>query len=67
MLHMVLAVEVSECLISNPGGPAYKVPCCALVIALGLQAEAQRVVTSQYDNARTGANLNETTRYSQSL
>jgi hypothetical protein len=32
-----------------------------LAITFGLQTEAQRVITSQYDNARTGANLNETT------
>jgi hypothetical protein len=37
--------------------------CCALVVvvfALGLRTEAQRMITSQYDNARTGANLHET-------
>jgi hypothetical protein len=45
----------------KPRRPRLYVPCCALLIALGLQAEGQRVVTSQYDNARTGANLNETT------
>ena len=44
----------------KPSGPPLYVPCCVLAIALGLQAEAQRVVTSQYDNARSGANLNET-------
>ena len=33
----------------------------ALAFALTSQAGAQRVVTSQYDNARTGAYLNETT------
>jgi hypothetical protein len=32
-----------------------------LVLTFGLRSEAQRVITSQYDNARTGANLNETT------
>jgi hypothetical protein len=31
-----------------------------VVLALGALARAQRVITSQYDNARTGANLNET-------
>jgi hypothetical protein len=30
------------------------------VLALSPLAESQRVITSQYDNARTGANLNET-------
>ena len=45
----------------NPRQLRVYVPCCVLVIAIGLQAQAQRVVTSQYDNARTGANLNETT------
>ncbi len=45
----------------KPRRPRLYVPCCVLVIALGLQVEAQRVVTSQYNNARTGANLNETT------
>ncbi|HTZ58114.1 MAG TPA: hypothetical protein VMB49_08460 [Acidobacteriaceae bacterium] len=35
--------------------------CCSLpMLALALQAAPQRVLTSQYDNARTGANLNET-------
>jgi hypothetical protein len=29
-------------------------------LAFALRAEAQRVITSQYDNARSGANLNET-------
>ena len=32
-----------------------------VVVALTALARAQRVITSQYDNARTGANLNETT------
>ena len=32
----------------------------AVVLALATLARAQRVITSQYDNARTGANLNET-------
>jgi hypothetical protein len=38
-------------------------PCAGLLFALafGLTAAAQRVTTSQYDNARTGANLVETT------
>ena len=39
-------------------------PALALVmlaIAFGPRTEAQRVITSQYDNARTGSNLNETT------
>jgi hypothetical protein len=31
-----------------------------VVLALSALARAQRVITSQYDNARTGANLNET-------
>ncbi len=31
-----------------------------VILALALQAGAQKVITSQYDNARTGANLNET-------
>lgn len=31
-----------------------------VVLALGLRMEAQRMITSQYDNARTGTNLNET-------
>ena len=31
-----------------------------VVVALAGLARAQRVITSQYDNARTGANLNET-------
>ncbi|MDT7813458.1 MAG: hypothetical protein QOJ42_3374, partial [Acidobacteriaceae bacterium] len=30
------------------------------VVVLVALAGAQRVITSQYDNARTGANLNET-------
>src|SRR6202453_2548737 len=45
----------------KPRRPRLYVPCCVLVIALGLQVEAQRVVTSQYNNARTGANLDDTT------
>jgi hypothetical protein len=32
----------------------------AVLLTLAVSARAQRVVTSQYDNARTGANLNET-------
>jgi hypothetical protein len=38
--------------------------CCALLtlaIPFGVPAGAQRAITSQYDNARTGTNLNETT------
>src|ERR1700689_5415807 len=31
-----------------------------VVLALAALARAQTVITSQYDNARTGANLNET-------
>jgi len=44
--------------------PAAPIPYCRVLLiaalALGLQAKAQKVITSQYDNARTGANLNET-------
>ena len=38
-------------------------PLCAIVIfalPFAIRTEAQRVITSQYDNARTGANLHET-------
>jgi hypothetical protein len=35
-------------------------PAVVLLAVLPLAARAQRVITSQYDNARTGANLNET-------
>jgi hypothetical protein len=37
-------------------------PWCVLlgVMACGLWSHAQRIITSQYDNARTGANLGET-------
>ena len=31
-----------------------------LALSLGLPTAAQKVITSQYDNARTGANLHET-------
>src|SRR5271168_4089880 len=34
--------------------------CAIVIFALGLRTEAQKVITSQYDNARTGANLHET-------
>ncbi len=43
--------------------PRPNAPLCAIVIValtLGLRMEAQKVITSQYDNARTGANLHET-------
>jgi len=33
---------------------------CLVVFPLAIPASAQRVITSQYDNARTGANLGET-------
>jgi hypothetical protein len=39
-------------------------PLCTIGIfafALGIPTQAQKVITSQYDNARTGANLHETT------
>ena len=48
---------------SETGGNRASSPLCAIVIfalAFCLRTEAQRVVTSQYDNARTGANLHET-------
>jgi hypothetical protein len=38
----------------------YRAAVLLVVLALSALAEAQRVITSQYDNARTGANLNET-------
>jgi hypothetical protein len=38
----------------------YRVVVLLAVLALAALAGAQRVTTSQYDNARTGANLNET-------
>jgi hypothetical protein len=38
----------------------YRAPVLLVVLALSPLAGAQRVITSQYDNARTGANLNET-------
>src|SRR5580658_2234540 len=34
--------------------------CTIVLFALALRTEAQKVITSQYDNARTGANLHET-------
>ncbi len=44
----------------KPALPAPYWPFAIVVLALSLGAEAQRVITSQYDNARTGANLKET-------
>ena len=44
----------------NPMRKPSALCCPLLMLALALQAGAQRVITSQYDNARTGANLNET-------
>ena len=38
----------------------YRPVVLLVVLALAVLAGAQRVITSQYDNARTGANLNET-------
>ena len=38
----------------------YRAVVLSVVLALATLARAQRVITSQYDNARTGANLNET-------
>src|ERR1700733_13663857 len=38
----------------------YRAVVLLIVLALAAPAGAQRVITSQYDNARTGANLNET-------
>jgi hypothetical protein len=38
----------------------YRAVVLLAVFALAALAGAQRVITSQYDNARTGANLNET-------
>ena len=38
----------------------YRALVVLVVFALPALARAQRVITSQYDNARTGANLNET-------
>jgi len=38
----------------------YRAVVLMVVLALATLARAQRVITSQYDNARTGANLNET-------
>ena len=38
----------------------YRAVVLLVVLALATLARAQRVITSQYDNARTGANLNET-------
>jgi hypothetical protein len=38
----------------------YRAVVLLIVLALAARAGAQRVITSQYDNARTGANLNET-------
>jgi hypothetical protein len=37
----------------------YRAVVPLVVLALAVLAGAQRVITSQYDNARTGANLNE--------
>ena len=37
----------------------YRAVVLLVVVALAVLAGAQRVITSQYDNARTGANLNE--------
>src|SRR6202161_434255 len=42
----------------RPKAPLYAIAIFALT--LGLRMEAQKVITSQYDNARTGANLHET-------
>jgi hypothetical protein len=45
----------------KPGRPSR--PICAIIfvtLALGIRVQAQNVITSQYDNARTGANLAET-------
>jgi hypothetical protein len=42
----------------RPNAPLYAIVIFALT--LGLRMEAQKVITSQYDNARTGANLHET-------
>jgi hypothetical protein len=45
----------------KPGLPSR--PICAIIfvtLALGIRVQAQNVITSQYDNARTGANLAET-------
>ena len=38
----------------------YRAAALLAVLALASLGDAQRVITSQYDNARTGANLNET-------
>jgi hypothetical protein len=38
----------------------YRAVVLLVVLAPAALARAQRVITSQYDNARTGANLNET-------
>jgi hypothetical protein len=38
----------------------YRAVLLLVVLTLAALARAQRVITSQYDNARTGANLNET-------
>jgi hypothetical protein len=46
---------------SETGRNRAAAPLCAIVIfALALPAAAQKVIASQYDNARTGANLHET-------
>jgi hypothetical protein len=48
---------------SETGRKRSTAPLCAILIfalAFGIWTEAQKVVTSQYDNARTGANLHET-------
>ena len=39
---------------------SYCVAAMIIVLALAASARGQRVITSQYDNARTGANTNET-------
>jgi hypothetical protein len=43
--------------------PPGALTCAITLLALGLsfKSQAQNVITSQYDNARTGANLHETT------
>ena len=45
---------------SRRNSVCYRAAALLVVLVLASLGQAQRVITSQYDNARTGANLNET-------